>query len=388
MMTLLDIETALTEQGHFCLLDWLILQNHILYSDYERWRNGELKSLDAQIKLSSDKLAKINDSIASHSEKLLLKPQEHINYSWSSQPQLIDISQDKVLDRQLSQHWVRPQDVPQMDLFMDNAAVIAENTLISALESRHFDQAQMHLDQLTQLNATHHKIGHYQDLIHYGHHMQGQTIGKDAIEAELAGLEQEVIPLAKTTLRKAARDYLAFAWRRLAKGMTDKPFDHSQEKLHASYALMQVPDWQAALSCLLKEEGVYQQVTLVLRVIQCLEALKKPQQALVHWCLLMELDESACEESIEAKASPLIEDLWEAFWEISDDLPAAFFPAYLLLQQPGLIHHLQEIPPLTLPATQTVVAAIQARINKEDEVPYRKRLQEINPLLLKLFIAA
>ncbi len=130
-----------------------------------------------------------------------LQQQAQDYYAWSqAQPQLLKVSQNSDRQRDLTQQWLRPQDLPQMDLFMDNAAVVAENTLLDYLAARDFNKAQSQLDKLTTLNASHEKLGRYQDLINYGHHMAGETIQPGAIAAELEGLENEVAPLAKALL--------------------------------------------------------------------------------------------------------------------------------------------------------------------------------------------
>lgn len=385
-MILSDIEHALMQQGNFCLLDWLLHNNHIFYTDYELWRYGKVNYLEVKINLEADVFANIIESVNTLSENLQLESQQQEYYSWLEQPRRLKISKNKDLERELTQRWVRPEDLPQMDLFMDNAAVAIENTLLETLAARQFDRAQIQLEKLTGLNPAHDKLGDYQDLLNYGHHMLNHSIDQLSIGAEFEGLENEVTPLARTILRQGARDYLAFAWRRLAENLKVQVFDPIQEKHHSSYALMQIPDWRGALASLSEEAERYQQPTLLLRMAQCFEALKKTQQALLYWCLLMELNAEACESAIEAKISPVVWELWQDFWDVNEHFPLAFFPAYLFLRQPGLIHYLDEIPPLKSPAIIAVIDAIQARVKKEDEIPYRKKLQGISPMLLQLFM--
>ena len=117
---------------------------------------------------------------------------------------------------------MKPQDVPQLDLFMDNTVVVTENQLRDALSSRQFDPARQQLTKLSKLNPEHPQLGCYQDLINYGRHCQSNSdIDQQQIAAEMAGLQQEVLPLARDVLGQSARDYIAFAWRRLADNMNN-----------------------------------------------------------------------------------------------------------------------------------------------------------------------
>ncbi|MBX2808414.1 MAG: hypothetical protein KTR20_07255 [Cellvibrionaceae bacterium] len=387
MIQLSDIEDTLTQKNHFCLLDWLLKKNHLSYADYEQWRYGKISTLDKQLTISSEALDDIIKNVDHLSQKLTLQQQAQEYYPWSQGKQhRLYASQHAARHQAITQQWVRPQDLPQMDLFMDNATVVAENKLRDNLCARQFEQAQAQLKTLTELNTTHEKLGHYQDLINYGCHMRDQQVAPEHAAMELAALEEEVLPLAKTLLQHQARDYLAFAWRRLAENLQHQRFKPSQKKLHASYALMQIPDWKAAINTLSQEKDQYQQTTLLLRTAQCHEALKNTNKALLCWCLLMERDEDACEAAIEAKTSTVIWPLWEDFWDENDDEHRSLFPAYLFIRQPGLIHHLHELPQLQAAATMAVVAGIKARLTKRDEMPARKKMQAISPSLLKLFL--
>ncbi|MBX2858936.1 MAG: hypothetical protein KTR17_09760, partial [Cellvibrionaceae bacterium] len=388
---ILDIEQALSQQGHFCLLDWLLAESFLPYSDYEKWRCGDIATLDKHIKLEKTDLLKLANQVEAFTAALQLQQISEDYYAWSSgQDSLLTASQHKPLNQALTQQWKRHQDLPQMDLFMDNAASIAENALCHGLSVRNFKQAQTQLEKLTALNATHEKLGGYQDLINYGYHMANPAISPQAIATELQALESEVLPLAKTLLKHSARDYLAFAWRRLERNLGDTPFEPNKEKLHRSYVLMQIPDWEALDICLKAENQHYQQTTLLLRSALCSEALKHLHHALLCWCLLMELDPKKAETAIEAKTSNLVWHLWQRFWdtEDSDNMPIEFFPAYIFKQQPGLIHHLDAVPPLQSPATRAFISAIQARQGGGDQIVARKQMQQISPSLLAMYLNA
>ena len=78
--------------------------------------------------------------------------------------------------------------------------------------------------------------------------------------------------------------------------------------------------------------------------------------------------------------------LWEQFWQDNDTLPVSFFPAFVLLQQPELLHHLHSIPGLTLGASQAMISLLQQKQTGGDEIDARRELQEVSPSLLRLYL--
>src|SRR5690606_24834938 len=133
----------------------------------------------------------------------------------------------------LAMRWSAPKDVPQMDLFMDNSAAIAENQMLDALANRQFATAADALQRLTKINPHHSKLGGYQDLINYGLHcVASPNIAAEDLAAEFQGLDQEVTALAGELLGSRRRDFLAFAWRRMADSLRQKSFSAAEPELH------------------------------------------------------------------------------------------------------------------------------------------------------------
>ena len=386
----LNIDNALSQQGHFCLLDWLIAENYLPYHSYEQWRYGDIRFLDKHIKLDKTQLLALAGKTEELCQSLKLQALPEEYFAWSERASPLAASQNKTFNQALTQQWKRPQDLPQMDLFMDNTATIAENALLNALAMRHYQQAQSELEKLTKLNASHEKLGGYQDLINYGYHMEVTNIATEHLNDEIQALQNEVLPLANTLLKHQARDYLAFAWRRLDHNLHTVTFNPQQALVHRSYVLMQIPDWENAAKILSEEPARFAQPTLLLRSAQCYEALHQQHNALLCWCLLIELDSAKSETLIESRVSQLIWRLWQNYWEWegSEHLDIDYFPAYIIKQHPGLIHHLNEIPDLKSPASQAVIAAIKARQSGEDQIPLRKHLQDIHPQLLAMYLEA
>jgi hypothetical protein len=387
-MGISTIEQHLSQQGKFCLIDWLLNNNLLSYSDYEGWRNGKQNSLDSSVPLDKNALQALLDDTHTHCGKLGLTNEAQEYFLWGDNSNtLLRASRTPSINQALTQQWLRPQDVPQMDLFMDNSAVIAENTLHQTLADRQFQKAQLTLQQLTQLNSEHPKLGAYQDLLNYGLHTQEHNqIDPDHVAGEINGLEQEVLPLAKEVLGSGARDYLSYAWRRLANSMQAFHFDSTQPKLHPSYCLMQIPDWAGARERLEQEPDKHQSVDLIQNLALCCERLSDHNTAALLWCLLFDCDQDFAENAIESRVSNLMWPLWETFWEINDGGTTSFFPAFVLANEPGLIHHLPAIAPLTSPSTVAMADILKAHLHGGDEIVHREKLQAISPALLRLYM--
>lgn len=393
-ITLSDVEKQLSEQGRFCLLDWLIHCDLLPYGLYENWRYGKVVDLVDALELGADTLRELSLATEQYCRTLKLQSEPQALFRWGDQHQSkLTVCSDTDTHLALSQTWLRQQDLPQLDLFMDNSAAIAENALRNALAGRQFNNAQKQLQQLTQLNPKHTRLGGYQDLINYGQHLvDTPQFATDSAESELRGLEQEVLPLAMEVLGNSSRDYLAYAWRRLGQNFESYEFDARQPHLHPSYAYMQIPDWRQASTCLQSTKQLYQQPILMERFCQCLENQQKHASALYVWCLLFESDQFFAIDAIESKQHPSIYALWEEFWEKSDALTQAseatwsvFFPCFLFFSNTGLVHTAKHFPSLQHPAYTSTIELINARQQGENEIVERKNLQSVNSDLLHLY---
>jgi hypothetical protein len=381
-------EQHLSQQGNFCLLDWFLQQNILLYSAYEAWRYGQIETLDAALGVSKDELPNLSIKIEQHGKALGLTsaPNDYFSWAENNQKPLI-ASATPATHRALTQRWLRAQDVPQLDLFMDNSAVICENEIHAALAGRQFELAQKKLQCLTSLNAKHPKLGNYQDLVNYGSHMQaGGVVDAVLLASEITALEQEVLPLASETLGVSARDYVAFAWRRLSQSAQTIAFDAQHTKLHSSYALMQIPDWSAALDALRQEPGLFTSALLLQRFAICQERLQYHNEAMITWCLLFEYDSNAVEAACEAKVSPRLWTLWEDFWDMNDGGAKSFFPAFVFIKNPGLVHHLPKFPAFNTNSSNAIIDLMKIHIEGGNEIDARKAVQNISPALLRLYL--
>ncbi len=388
MIDIAAIDGHLSQQGRFCLLDWLMAENILLYSDYEAWRYGQHENLDEVFRIDQEQLLGLLANADKCCRDLGLAADPQPYYRWSGdQRMLLTASEDNQQNQQLTQLWLRPQDQPQLDLFMDNSAQMAESALLEALAGRQFEASQALLQSFSELNPECTRLGGYQDLINYGLHMLSDAhIEEAALRAELQGLKQEVRPLAQDILGQRARDYLSFAWRRLADSMQGLPFDPDHPDCHASSALLEIPDYSAVIECLVSTSNLYEQPILIESLALSYGALHQDEDALLVWCLLTEHDSDFAEASLEQHRWRPIYSIWQDFWEVSDDWSVQLFPAYVLARRPDLIRHLPNYPVLQQPASRAMVELLQQRLKRSDEVPARQRLQSVSPELLAVFL--
>ncbi|MET1257325.1 hypothetical protein [Aliikangiella maris] len=381
------IDHFTSQQGNFCLIDWLLAENYLAYSDYENWRYANVKYVDEKIQLEKKSIEIMVTETQNHCRSLGLVSEPQIYHCWNTNSnQTLKASASSMINQQLMQRWIRPQDVPQLDLFMDNSAQMAEYDVINALADRQFESAQQALTKLQQVDQNCKQLGAYQDLVNYGLHMTtNHLIEQQSLIAEFAGLKNEVVPLARDTLASQARDYLSFAWQRLAKNMQNLAFDPLNPELHQSFALMQIPDMDATIACLEKNAQLFDEYCLLKRLVDCYWLAHQQEKCLLGWCKLLEMDISETLTSIQHDDGEIYQ-LWQDYWEECENWPDDLFAAYVLIKKPMLVHFSDEINLLTDQVNLTVVELLKVKINGDDEISQRKALQQLSPQLLGLYL--
>lgn len=388
MIDIAAIDQEIGKRGRFCLIDWLLESGLLYYADYEAWRYGKKETLDGLFQVDKKSMNDLLQSTNNHCKSLGLVEEPQAFYCWDNKKRdLVLATNNETHHQQLTQRWLRPQDVPQLDIFMDNSAQLAEHALLIALTGRQFESAQTLLEDYVRLNAECARLGGYQDLINYGLHMQANSsLRLDELAAEREGLLTEVIPLAKEVLGELSRDYLAFAWRRLANAMQGIVFTVDTPQLHISAALMEVPDYVEAITQLTVEDSLYQQPILLSRLIQSYTKTHQLDKALITYCHLMELDCEFAELMLDDSDHPLVRQYWSSFWEVNEHWKSDFFPAYLCVIKPELLHDMTEFPKLKSEVTQAIIALISDKLANNDEIPARRLVKSISPELLNFYL--
>ena len=389
MINIAAVDNFLGQHGQFNLLDWLLENGHLAYSDYEQWRYGKQATLTPLIKLDKKQLIELSGQANKLCKKLKLCEEDQTYFAWDGQQQKhLRIDSDSVLQDAFCKKWLRAQDVPQLDLFMDNSAIVTENKLCDALANRQFDIASALIKELTTLNPNNNKLGGYQSLLIYSQHItQNATIPTEAISAELAGLEDEVSPLAQKLLQRGARDYLAVAWKRLASNLEHVSYDATTPKLHTSYAIAQIPDWQTVTRQLLNEALTYEHCELLVRLANAFYYLNDQAKSQFCWSLAFERFPQDAEVIIEKTKPISVLALWESFCDLNDAWPDVFFSGFILASEPTLIYQTEYFPGFSQSTTQLVADLMAKKLAGDDEISARQNIQNYSPALLRMVMS-
>ncbi len=390
MIDISAIDSHLGEQGQFNLLDWLLAHNFLAYSDYEKWRYGEYSPLSQAITCDRQQLLALVKTSQKLCKKLKLCEENQPYFAWNSEHKKhLKIDKDAMVQEAFCTRWLRAQDVPQLDLFMDNSAIVTENALCDALTNRSFSEAAQHITELTALNPNNSKLGGFQSLLVYGQHITQNTfITQDATQQELDGLENEVIPLAQSLLQRGARDYLAVAWQRLAEHFKDQPYNEATPKHHASYAYSHIPDWKHVAHILINDPLTYQHQALLARLAASFYHINDHAKARFCWVLAFERFPQQAEQMLEDAKPPYIYERWESFQEANEGWPDVFFAGFILATEPSLIFQTEYFPSFSQSTTQLVASLMEKKLNHDDEIQARQQIQNYSSALLRMVMSA
>jgi hypothetical protein len=391
-LDLATVERQVQQTGAYSVLEWLLDSALVPYPAYERWRQGDIPYLEGAIEADSgDWVHRLRDGEA-HARALGLVHEAQTYFDWRPRhgDRPLALSPDAGRRELLAQRWVRPADLRQLDLFLDNGASGAEHDLHRALAARNVAEARRIYERLCRIAPNHPGLGDYEALLLYARHLERlPAIPPEAWLEEMEGLVQEIAPLAHARLRGQARDYLAPAWRRLAEGLPRDRFDPEHPDRHASYAEMQIPDWHAVMRSVQAVPDHAEHPVLLARLALALQHRQAPEAAMLAWARCCERTPETSPANLIRDAAPRLHRHALAFEALDDALDPGDFPAWLLLQEPGLLHHLDraETPVPAGAAFLAMAELLRTRIRGGDEVAARRRLQELRPPLLSAYLS-
>lgn len=388
-LDLISVEDRVREFGAFNVIDWLLDNGLLPHERYEAWRRGELPHLESALACPAAALAEHLDHLSGHARRLGLVNDPVRYYCWrpDQAQRPLSLSPEATRARRFAQNWARQIDVGQLDLFMDSGAEVAENALREALAGHRIEEAAQAYERLCGLAPNHRHLGGYDDLLVYCRHLEAEPSPQaQACAAELAGFEAEIVPLARDLLGARARDYLAPAWRRLAAALPDEWFDPASPECHASHAWLQLPEPAAARASIEAVSGYEREPVLLLRLATSLRLQRQPAAALLVQARAIEREPETAREGSGPNGDPALRRHLEAFDDLEEAPDPADFPAWLLLQAPGLLEPLErpELPRPSGAAFEAVLDLLRARATGADEVAARERLRAASPALLRL----
>lgn len=389
-----QVDAQLLEQGAFAPLELLFNSGRLLYSDYEGWRRREIDLLDGALMGSIDNIKSELQKAIGYAKRVGLVEQPQEFHAWhtagvparAGDDRPLRISLDPQLQRLIGSRYVRAQNVPQMDLFFDNPIVALTNGIVRALTLHNLAEAQRQLDQLYAQAPTHSDLAAFDQLL--------AALGRlgrplEAPRQELASL-LNLTPTARRLLGTQSRDLLSPLWLQLAKALTNTGFEPEEPDLHRSFALIQAQDWAGASESILSEPQWQQHAPLCLRQVESAFNRRRRVEALAAWCHVCWQTPKLAAAAADKLRQPELTALWQRFQDEEESLPEAAFPAWLLLQEPGLALQLPEEMPLSHEPPEEHYRLIhrwlQARRARrpDEELTVRKALQVSSPALFDL----
>ena len=377
------VDKLLLEQGSYTPLELLLAEGRLLFADYEAWREAQSRYLDESLFGDPGQIQALLQQAAVYAEALGLEAESFSYPRWGGGGDL-QFSREIDFDRLFHTRYRKPADVPQMDLFMDATGSILVKGIQAALVGRDFAEARRQLDLLFDADPGNHRLGGLEQLVE-------ATLKLDLAVEDAAGeqayLEQELRPLAVDLLGPASRDFLASFWRRLIQAVWHEDFDAGQPERHASYMAIQVEAWDLVQQSIESVTDWTAHPFLLRRYAQACGRLQQSDQAVCCWfrfCWAF-ADQAG---AIGTEAEPAWRHRWQCFLGLDPELDNRDFPAWSLLEQPGLVKRLALVGcladvkvPEDYRVTAKLVTASTSDTPASDLIEQRRHLQTLNPKL-------
>ncbi len=390
------VDALLLEQGAFAPLELLFGSGRLSYEDYERWRRGEIDSLDSALMGNPEKIKAELEEACSYAQSIGLVEEAREFHSWSDsgahQPgggKRLRISADGPLARLIGSVYRSARNAPQLDLFVDNPVVALTNGIANGLAACNRAEAQLHLDRLYVEAPNHPALAAYDRLVGALGHLK-RTVEDPRNEL---GLLFATAPLAARLLGSRASDLLTPLWEQLAGALAGLPFSPAEPALHRSFALSQAGDWHGVAECVLGESNWWVHAPLCLRLALSGFHRQHRLHNLTGWFQLCWRSPDAAAKALDARdqTDEAMATRWAAFTdsESRGALEPEDFPAWMLLQEPGLA----QLLPLDLPTGSTAGESHYRCVHRwiharrmgrhEEEMAQRKALMVSHPVLFQ-----
>lgn len=413
------VDDQLQDSGSFSPLDFLLTSGRLSYNAYEAWRFRDKEYLEELLSGNIDKVISQLQQACDYADHLGLSRVQARIMSWSradtTETRNLRFSKNSDLEALLSIQFEAKNEHPQQDLFINNPVTALINDLIASILTRNLSDAEGYLDELYIKAPDHGDLPGFDLLVHGLGAMQRPAAGKmselqsslqpelqtelqSELHSELQIVEEQLIGIAQELLGNKWRDYINGVWHWLANATMDWPYNPKHPKLHASYLLAQAGDWSRVRQ-LIEAEGNYTRVAeMGFRLAQALHFLDERATQIEVWCRLCWAfpDDSEDYLSSGELGSSSVKQLWldyldmEATLDLSEPLDCGLFPAWILIQEPGLVHRLpQDMLQGEMEHQVTFRLAhnlIMARMNDEPEIEHRKALGNREPVLLKHYL--
>ncbi|MYH69174.1 MAG: hypothetical protein F4147_03385 [Gammaproteobacteria bacterium] len=275
----------------------------------------------------------------------------------------------------------------QFDLFLHSADVVAENELREALLARNASEAQQRLAKLRARNPDHKALKPASTMIDALQAAQPQD--SSAALEQLDRLEQAWAPAAETLFGMDGQNILAPLWRAAGLALEGVWFDPDQPCRHASRAYLACGDWTSVLRVIQAEQDCEKQPVLLERMAQALWQIHRTAQAVERWFRLCWLAPAYFEKLIKNGhiTASLLREHWNTFinTDMEPELTTAWYPAWVLLHEPGLARSVTGCGAMTGP--ERAFNLVKALLSSDDEqLALRQELRDLHPGLFHYYL--
>jgi len=383
------VDRLLFEQGAYTPLELLLAEGRLLYADYEAWRDGQCEYLETLLFGDPEQSYDLMKRAEAYTRALGLAAETQRYTGGGTQPaHCLRFSSASEPDRCFHTGYRKDDRAPQLDLLMDASGVTLANGIISALVQRDESEARRLLDRLFETDPGHRQLGGLERLVVAG----SMASPVEDAGLELLGLQRELCPLAEEILGPGARHFLEPQWQRLTRALHNVDFDPDNPEIHSSYSALRAEDWGQVKASVEAQPDWEEQPVLLRRHARACGRLHLDSAAVSDWFRLCWRfpDQAAC---IGNEAEPQWRRCWQRFLELDPELPNRDFPAWVLIDQPGLARWLATercLDGFDVPedyrVTAELVHAKPSSIVDAGLVDKRKLLQACNPELFASYL--
>lgn len=389
------VDHVLATHGAYVPVELLLATGQLRYTDYQAWRCGSPGSLESALAGNRSRVIATLQQAADWAQTLGLQPAVSAYFGWGEHAHrrlaLARDSRSEVAGL-LATHYVRAHDAAagnQLDLFLDSGVTVALQDLRAALRARAPAAAERCLAVLD-ANAPDHRLRGAALRLLAALRDLATPIPAARAQAELARIEQALLPAARDVLGADARDLMAAFWQRLAAALDHAPFDPERPRLHASHAYAQCLDWPRAAAAVEAVAEHTAHPALLARLARARYHDGDYNGAIAAWCQLCWT--SAGSAALELDSLPptatKLRQIWVDFHALDVDPgpDTRLFPAWLLLAEPGLAHGLPRDLAAGAGAGELAFGAVR-RLLRQDSIEARKGVRAAAPWLLAQYLA-
>jgi hypothetical protein len=383
------VDRLLLEQGRLDPLELLLAADLLGYEDYVAWRTGHRSELQGALRAEPEAVAGFLEDAAVYARGQKLAAVSLAHTAWGDRQRPLSVGPHPDLARACALAYAPPPERCQLDLFQDSTALLLEEDVRTALVEHRTDCARDQVARLMHRDPGHPRLGGFLRLI--------QTLddadasGNDGRVAERWRELEQIGPLAGQLLGHRARDFLGTLWAALAERLAGRPFDPGSGDFHAAVAWTRAGRWERAREAIESEPDWLDRPVLVLVHAEACWRSRDPVGARRDWLWLCREYPSAAERALGDPAFPdrRLADLWEAFGDLDLDgeLATEDFPAWLLLEDPKAFAVIRETGNESSDDRATAYRLLHALVSGDDTIDRRRELGEIQPILLKQFLA-